>query len=181
MNAKNLVIAIIGILLVAIVGLLLFSPPQSGPITEIDSNGVRAAAKRGATIIDIRTAGEYQAGHLAGAVNIEDSAIAQALEGADKEAEYVIYCATGSRSRPIVNWMESKGFTNIKHFTAGISSWDGEIVGGLEPGDITSLYDESTDATDGQTPDSSGKDQALKDPLIAPTDLPVLVEFSTDT
>lgn len=174
---KNIVIVLLVVALIAIVGILLLSPSSKGkgPIFELDSAGVRDFARDGATIIDVRTPSEYAAGHLAGAVNIETPNLANGLASADKTAPLVVYCASGSRSRAAVDQLKALGFTNIGHLTKGIISWDGELVGGTAPGDPATLY--AGTAGSGTT----GQDDPLKNALIAPKDLPVMVEFATDT
>lgn len=176
---KNIVIVLLVVALVAVVGIMLLSPSGKGkgPIYELDSAGVRDFARQGATIIDVRTPSEYAAGHLAGAVNIETQNLANGLAGADKATQLVVYCASGSRSREAVNQLKALGFTNIGHLTKGVISWDGELVGGTAPGDPASLYA----GTSGSGSGTTAQGDPLKNALIAPKGLPVMVEFATDT
>lgn len=144
---------IVAAVLVALIGYLAFKPSGGAGITNVDAAGVTAAAKAGAQIIDVRTAGEYQMGHIPGAVNVPlDSLQAQSASW-DKNAEYVVYCASGQRSQIAVDLMKSAGFTNIKHFNSGIQAWTGEL--------------EKGDAATSQKIDTNGK--------------PVLIEFFTDS
>jgi phage shock protein E len=82
--------------------------PQSTP----DSTAVPLAVS---TIIDVRTPAEYAEGHLDGAVNID----VQAADFADRiaelptDAEYVVYCRTGSRAGAAVAQMTALGFTDV--------------------------------------------------------------------
>lgn len=82
--------------------------PQSTP----DSTAVPLAVS---TIIDVRTPAEYAEGHLDGAVNID----LQAADFADRiaelptDAEYVVYCRTGSRAGAAVAQMTALGFAEV--------------------------------------------------------------------
>lgn len=66
-------------------------------------------------IIDVRTAEEYAAGHLDGAMNIDvqsdsfDGLVAQLpLDG-----EYIVYCRSGNRAGAAIQRMEALGFTDL--------------------------------------------------------------------
>jgi rhodanese-related sulfurtransferase len=67
-------------------------------------NGVvsGAAAKefvaKGALLIDVRTASEYAAGHVAGAINIPVDDLPSRLGEIDRGRPIVVYCASGTRS-----------------------------------------------------------------------------------
>ena len=69
----------------------------------------------GAVIIDVRTPGEYAAGHLDGAVNIDvQAADFDARVGAlEAEGEYYVYCRTGSRAAQAIERMTALGFTDL--------------------------------------------------------------------
>jgi phage shock protein E len=70
----------------------------------------------GATIIDVRTPGEYTSGHLEGAVNIdvEDGAgFLAAVQSLDPAASYILYCRSGNRSAAATATLEGLGFTNV--------------------------------------------------------------------
>jgi rhodanese-related sulfurtransferase len=68
-----------------------------------------------ATIIDVRAADEYAAGHLAGAVNhnVEDGSLESALASLDPEASYVVYCRSGRRSEIAAEIMRTNGFAQV--------------------------------------------------------------------
>lgn len=168
MKATKIILwAVVAVVVVAL-GFLLFMPKGGGSqgIENVGSDGVRAAQKRGATVIDVRTASEYNAGHIPGAVLVEEGTYQTALADADRSKEYVVYCATGSRSVAVVDWMKANGFKNIKHFNEGIVTWDGDLAGGNESG-----QSEAETAGEG-----------IHSKLVAPKDgVPVVVEFATNT
>lgn len=66
-------------------------------------------------VIDVRTQGEYAAGHIAGAQNIDVEAadFASKIASLDKEAAYLVYCQSGRRSGIAAAQMASAGFTDI--------------------------------------------------------------------
>ena len=67
-------------------------------------------------IIDVREPFEYAAGHVEGAINIPPSDImkgASKLAEIPKDAELILYCRSGSRSRTAAMLLSQQGFTNI--------------------------------------------------------------------
>jgi len=70
--------------------------------------------KQGATIIDVRTKGEYAGGHIRGSVNIPLDKLADninKLKGKDKPI--ITCCASGARSASAKGVLTSRGFTNV--------------------------------------------------------------------
>ena len=67
----------------------------------------------GATIIDVRTKGEYQSGHLKNAVNIPLDTLPNHLSKLDKSKPIVTCCASGMRSSNAESLLKSYGFTDV--------------------------------------------------------------------
>jgi phage shock protein E len=65
--------------------------------------------------IDVRTAAEFNTGHLAGAVNIPHGEIANEIGGLtqDKNAEIYLYCHSGGRADKALNTLEKLGYTQV--------------------------------------------------------------------
>lgn len=82
------------------------------------SRGNVAAAKEkikmGALILDVRTAGEYQGGHVEGALNIPVQDLESRLgELKDKKRAIVVYCASGMRSASAAKILTDAGFSDV--------------------------------------------------------------------
>lgn len=65
--------------------------------------------------IDVRTAKEYESGHLSGAVHIPYDMIGNQIAAVvpDKAAEIHLYCRTGRRSGMALKTLENMGYTNV--------------------------------------------------------------------
>ena len=124
-----------------------------------DNARLRELQAQGAPAIDVRTAGEFEAGHIPGAVHVPLESLTSAVEGWDLSAPVVLYCATGARSAEAAQVLRSLGFERVYDLTAGIIAWDGEVVRG-----------DSATATGTPT----------EEPGPAVAGLPVLYEFYTD-
>lgn len=73
----------------------------------------REAVAKGAVIIDVRSAEEFQTGHIHGANNIPLDALALHVKSFDKAKTYVIYCHSGARSSVATNYLKKLGFRVI--------------------------------------------------------------------
>ena len=67
----------------------------------------------GATIIDVRTKGEYQSGHLKNSVNIPLDVLPNHLSKLDKTKPSITCCASGMRSSAAKGMLQSNGFTEV--------------------------------------------------------------------
>jgi phage shock protein E len=73
----------------------------------------KALLQQGAEIIDVRTKGEFVAGHIKGSKNIPLNTIGNQNHLKDKEKQYILCCASGMRSGSAKSILKSKGFTNV--------------------------------------------------------------------
>ena len=66
-------------------------------------------------MIDVRTPGEYTAGHLEGAMNIDVQAsdFDSKVSALPTDGEYVVYCRSGSRSAAAAARLAELGFTSV--------------------------------------------------------------------
>ena len=73
------------------------------------------AVEDGATLIDVRTPEEFDAGHLDGALNLDWNAGTLDAGVADlpKDDTYVVYCRSGNRSAQATARMKELGFTSV--------------------------------------------------------------------
>ena len=96
---------------------MLFRSNADGFASDIKNPGV--------VVLDVRTAGEFAAGHIENAINIDvesgtfDSEIAKL----DKNVEYAVYCHSGRRSGIATDKMAKAGFTKLTNLQDGVASW----------------------------------------------------------
>jgi len=68
---------------------------------------------QGAIIIDVRTKGEYQSGHIKGSVNIPLENLRNNLSKIKKDKCIVTCCASGMRSASAKSILKSNGFNEV--------------------------------------------------------------------
>ncbi|MGI0106309.1 rhodanese-like domain-containing protein [Salinimicrobium sp. WS361] len=70
--------------------------------------------EQGATIVDVRTKGEFSGGHINGSKNIPLNSLGQNLKKVgDKSKPVITCCASGMRSASAKNILISAGFTEV--------------------------------------------------------------------
>jgi len=79
-------------------------------------------------ILDVRTAREFDEGHLENALNIDynSGTFQNELKQLDKNKTYLVHCKSGVRSRGAVDIMEGLGFSEVYNMLGGISQWQAE-------------------------------------------------------
>jgi rhodanese-related sulfurtransferase len=74
-------------------------------------------------VIDVRTAEEYAAGHVPGAVNIPHTDLADRLSEVESQNGVVLYCMVGPRARIGEKVLQQAGVTKIFHLEGGFAAW----------------------------------------------------------
>ena len=74
-------------------------------------------------LLDVRTPGEFQQARLQGAHLIPIDQFVKRLAEVPKERAILVYCAVGSRSAQVVNYLARQGYTEIYNLYGGIYSW----------------------------------------------------------
>ncbi|MEN9735722.1 MAG: hypothetical protein RL129_432 [Actinomycetota bacterium] len=76
-------------------------------------------------VLDVRTAGEFQEGHIQNAINVDYEGLN--FEGEvnklDKTKTYAVYCRSGRRSGLATEVMAKNGFASIFNLNGGVIDW----------------------------------------------------------
>lgn len=75
-------------------------------------------------IVDVRTPEEFATGHVPGAINVPNEEILDQMpeQLPDADAEILVYCRSGRRSKEAANKLIEMGYTNVYDF-GGIIDW----------------------------------------------------------
>lgn len=79
--------------------------------------------KKGAMLLDTRSAREYNAGHIPGAVHIPLADIGAKAKKIRKDKEIVVYCQNGNRSIWAIKRLMGMGYTNLWNLKGGYGAW----------------------------------------------------------
>jgi phage shock protein E len=66
--------------------------------------------KQGAVVIDVRTPGEFQGGHIKGSINIPLQSLDGSLSKIKRDKPVITCCASGMRSGSAKSILKSKGY-----------------------------------------------------------------------
>ncbi|WP_047244963.1 rhodanese-like domain-containing protein [Maribacter thermophilus] len=77
-------------------------------------------------LVDVRTSGEYNSGHIKNAVNVDffnRTAFQKFFSKLNKEEPIYLYCRSGNRSRKAAYMLEKMGFTSLTDLKGGYMAW----------------------------------------------------------
>ena len=76
-------------------------------------------------IIDVRTSGEYQSGHLSDSELLPVQVFADNIANLEKfkNEDILLYCASGNRSTVAARMLIDAGFTKVYNLRSGIGDW----------------------------------------------------------
>jgi phage shock protein E len=97
---------------------------------QVPKKAAAAYLRNGAVVIDVRSAGEFTAGHLARAINIPLSEIESvtARKFTDKNQVLLLHCQNGKRSSEATRKLKELGYTNA--YNLGSYDRAAQIVSG---------------------------------------------------
>ena len=116
---------------IASVGLLAGCSSSNEAIKKVDPVEFSEVVKQpGVITLDVRTPEEFNAGHIANAINInlEGSDFTSEVSKLDMNATIAVYCRSGNRSGVATEQMAELGFVDMYDMQGGILDW--EAVGG---------------------------------------------------
>ena len=99
---------------------------DSGDVRNVSAPQFKVLIEQGAgQLVDIRTPGEFQQGHIHGAVLIDfySSSFREDLDRLDKNTPIYIYCRSGNRTSQSLRILEGLGFREIVNLQHGLIDW----------------------------------------------------------
>ena len=88
-------------------------------VEELDARIREGRAK----VLDVRRPGEWQAGHIAGALHVPLNTLAEGAATLPKDEPLAVICAGGFRSSIATSVLEQQGFTKITNVVGGMAAW----------------------------------------------------------
>jgi rhodanese-related sulfurtransferase len=94
-------------------------------IKQVDAAQAQALHEKGGVVfLDVRDQPEVNLGRIPGAVHISRGNLETKVEAVvPRDAEVVIYCASGNRSALAADVMQQMGYTNVASLAGGIRGW----------------------------------------------------------
>ena len=83
----------------------------------------REEGRPGLAVLDVRRPGEYEGGHVPGALSIPLDRLERELPRIPKASPLAVICAGGYRSSAAVSLLERHGLVDVVNVTGGTSAW----------------------------------------------------------
>jgi len=90
-----------------------------------DTTAFKDALGAGALAIDVREVGEYEEGHIEGAVNIPLRTLTQNLDKIPTDRQVLVYCKSGYRAALGTSSLRLLGYDNVLVYSASWLGWTG--------------------------------------------------------
>lgn len=74
-------------------------------------------------ILDCRDVGDYQLGHIEGAMHSHDDLVEGLIRRGNKNKTMLIYCYTGHRSEHLTEFFTGFGFSRVYNMAGGYTRW----------------------------------------------------------
>ena len=98
---------------------------ESNEINEISDSQFTEIQDTDYILVDVRTAEEYESGHIQDAVNFDfySESFQKEILSLDKSSSIILYCRTQNRSTKTANYLKENGYKEITVLAGGITSW----------------------------------------------------------
>ena len=98
---------------------------ESNEINEISDIQFTEIQDTDHILVDVRTAEEYESGHIQDAVNFDfySESFQNDILTLDKSSSIILYCRTQNRSTKTANYLKESGYNEITVIAGGITSW----------------------------------------------------------
>jgi len=86
----------------------------------------KAIDSKNIQLLDVRTAGEYKAGHIPHSLQANwnnQQEFTNRAQHLDKTKPLYVYCGTGVRSKAAAEWLRNNGYTSVYELTGGFIKW----------------------------------------------------------
>jgi len=92
---------------------------------EISSRDAKAILDKNKNVflLDVRTPQENSQGRLPGTVLIPIGEFERRINEVPKNKTIIVYCAVGSRSKPVAEFLSQRGYKEVYNMTDGIVGW----------------------------------------------------------
>lgn len=107
--------------------LLILSNTVFAQVKNISPKQAQRKVQKQVTILDVRTAPEFDSSHIRNALNfnvLDSVHFMQQIQKLDKNETYLVYCRSGKRSAKAAGWMDQQGFTRVFNMQGGILGWE---------------------------------------------------------
>jgi rhodanese-related sulfurtransferase len=98
---------------------------ETPQITQQDLITALKAPKHNIVVLDVRSAQEYENGHIRDAINVSHNTISENLNFLSQyqNKTVVVYCRSGRRAGVAEHILSENGFKDLRHLTGDMNGW----------------------------------------------------------
>lgn len=98
---------------------------ESTPLASLTVDGLAEALGEGGglRVLDVRTANEWESGHIEGSLNIPLNQLAERMDEVPRAQPLAVVCLSGYRSSAACSLLASRGATDLRNVTGGMEAW----------------------------------------------------------
>jgi phage shock protein E len=126
LQIMKLLSVLLAVLLLPIISL--FADPAPAAPKNVTINEAEKLIKEDpkVVVLDVRTAEEFKAGHIAGAKNLDfnGDGFEKQIAALDKSKTYLVHCAAGGRSAQACKLIEQAKLPGVYHMNEGFKAWE---------------------------------------------------------
>ena len=102
--------------------------PAPGDSIEASELATRIGSESAPIVLDVRTADEFAAGHIPGAINVPHAELGERLPtlGLPLDAEIVVHCESGRRAGIAETILLESGYTRVRDLDGHMKGWRAE-------------------------------------------------------
>lgn len=117
-----------GVVIVGVGILLILKLSGSSTKSQVSASQISAAQayakfQAGALVLDVRTADEWNQGHIPGSVLIPLDELSGRIGEVPRDRDVVVVCRTGVRSAQGLTILQQAGYTRAASMTGGMLAW----------------------------------------------------------
>jgi len=120
MNMRALTL---GLVAATAVSFAAFADGGPAPLSQEALLARPASGAQAPFVLDVRTAEEFVAGHVPGALNIPHDQLAARLAEVPKDQDVVLYCRSGRRAGMAAEVLAANGYTRLEHLEGDMAAW----------------------------------------------------------
>jgi hydroxyacylglutathione hydrolase len=94
---------------------------QTIPMVTLEQ--LASPSRNGEVFLDVRGAGEWDAGHVPGSQNLPVGELEARLDEIPRGRPLIVHCQTGARAAIAASLLRAKGFEDVRLFHGGFAEW----------------------------------------------------------
>lgn len=108
---------------VLVAGVAVSAEPVAAPVTQEALIERQQHVDADLVVLDVRSPGEFAAGHVPGAINIPHDRIGERLSEVPRDKDVILYCQSGRRAGLAAQALVEQGYTRLFHLEGDIAAW----------------------------------------------------------